>query len=113
VKNSPSDEDQREQLAAGAPSFAHLFVADDELRRRINPKIGRDRFRAAIRVAELRGFPKFQKIWGGRYWPAVKAWLDHDNDVNRPEALEHAREDGPEDFSAAPQRRSRRRSEPE
>jgi hypothetical protein len=35
----------------------HLFVDDDELRRRINPKIGRDRFRSALRALEAK-FPQ-------------------------------------------------------
>jgi hypothetical protein len=38
-----------------------LFIDDDELRRRINPKMGRDRFYAAVRAAEQRGFPKFTR----------------------------------------------------
>jgi hypothetical protein len=39
----------------------HLFVDDEELRRRINPKIGRDRFRSALRALEAKypDFPKF------------------------------------------------------
>src|SRR5947208_9788524 len=55
----------------------HLFVDDDELRRRINPKIGRDRFRSVLRALEAKypDFPKIHALFRGRYWPAVKAWL--------------------------------------
>jgi hypothetical protein len=76
-----------------------LFVDDHELRRRINPKVGRDRFRAAVRAAEHRGFPKIHSLWLGRYWPAVKAWLDSDNGLTKNEFCSDA-EDGPEDFDA-------------
>jgi hypothetical protein len=73
---------------------AALFVEDRELHRRINPKLGWDRFRAAVRNAELRGFPKIHKIWGGRYMPAVKAYFDSDaGSESAPDA-----EDGPENF---------------
>lgn len=76
-----------------------LFVDDDELRRRINPKMGQDRFRAAVRAAEQRGFPKIHPSWGGRYWPAVQGWLDSDNGAGKNEFGPNA-EDGPEDFNA-------------
>ena len=64
-----------------------LFVDDDELRRRINPKMGRDRFRAAVRAAEQRGFPKIHPLWSGRYWPAVQEWLDLDNGPERMDSV--------------------------
>jgi hypothetical protein len=76
-----------------------LFVDDDELRRRINPKMGRDRFRAVVRTAEQRGFPKINPLWRGRYWPAVQEWLDSDNGIGKHDFLSHA-EDGPENFNA-------------
>jgi hypothetical protein len=76
-----------------------LFVDDDELRRRINPKMGRDRFRAAVRAAEQRGFHKIHPLWSGRYWPAVQVWLDSDNGAGKNGFGSNA-EDGPEDFNA-------------
>ncbi len=76
-----------------------LFVDDDELHRRVNPKMGRDRFRAAVRDAEQRGFPKKDPLWRGRYWPAVQEWLDSDNRVGKNEFPSNA-EDGPEYFDA-------------
>lgn len=81
-----------------------LFVDDRELRRRINPKLGWDRFRAAVRLFEQRrspggrDFPKFNALWGGRYWPAVVAYLDDDNGVSEHDAA--STEDGPETFHA-------------
>jgi hypothetical protein len=76
-----------------------LFVDDDELRRRINPKMGRDRFHAAVRAAEQRGFPKKHPLWSGRYWPAVQEWLDSDNGLAKNGFTSNA-EDGPEIFNA-------------
>jgi hypothetical protein len=87
-----------EDLLERGDVFA-LFVDDDELRRRINPKMGRDRFRAVVRAAEQRGFPKVHPLWSGRYWPAVQEWLDSENGVGKNEFLSHA-EDGPEHFDA-------------
>ena len=87
-----------EDLLERGGAFA-LFVDEEDLRRRINPKMGRDRFRAAVRAAERRGFPKIHPLWSGRYWPAVLAWLDSDNGVGK-NAFGCNAEDGPEHFSA-------------
>jgi hypothetical protein len=76
-----------------------LFVDDEELRRRINPKMGRDRFRAAVRAAERRGFPRIHPLWGGRYWPAVREFLDTDVGLEKNGFSSNA-EDGPEQFDA-------------
>jgi hypothetical protein len=79
----------------------HLFVDDDELRRRINPKIGRDRFRSALRALEAKypDFPKIHALFRGRYWPAVKAWLDGKNGVRDNDRIAPG-QDGPEYFDA-------------
>jgi hypothetical protein len=82
-------------------SASALFVDDDELRRRINPKMGRDRFHAAVRAAEQRGFPKKHPLWSGRYWPAVQEWLDSDNGLAKNGFTSNG-EDGPENFNATP-----------
>jgi hypothetical protein len=79
------------------PTARALFVDDEELRRRINPKMGRDSFLAAVRAAEQQGFPKKDSLWGGRYWPAAQAWLDSYNGLAKNEFCPHA-EDGPEQF---------------
>ncbi len=75
-----------------------LFVQDRELHRRINPQLGWDRFRAALRNAELQGFPKVHRTWGGRYVPAVKAWFDKHVGSGASSAVAEDVEDGPEDF---------------
>ncbi len=81
----------------GADAYS-LFVDDEELRRRINPKMGRDRFLAAVRAAEQRGFPKKHPLWSGRYWPAVQEWLNSDNGLAKNGFIFNA-EDGPEQFN--------------
>jgi hypothetical protein len=85
----------------------HLFVDDDELRRRINPTIGRDRFRSALRALEAKypDFPKIHALFRGRYWPAVKAWLDCKNGVRENDRIT-PRQDGPETFDAPSQQSS-------
>src|SRR5439155_358278 len=85
-----------------------LFVDDDELRGRINPKIGRDRFRSALRALEAKypDFPRFHLLFRGRYWPAVKAWLDGQNGV-RDNGRITPGHDGPECFDATAQQSSR------
>ncbi len=89
-----------EDVIERGSAFA-LFVDDEELRRRINPKMGRDRFRAAVLAAEQRGFPKVHLLWRGRYWPAVQEWLNADNGLGMNEFRSNAN-DGPEHFDAPP-----------
>jgi hypothetical protein len=84
---------------AGRETMA-LFVDDEELRHRINPKIGRDRFRAMVRELELSGFPKIHSLFRGRYWPAVAAWLDADNGIGK-HSPNASVEDGPEDWDGS------------
>jgi hypothetical protein len=95
---------------------ASLYVDIHELRRRINPKIGRDRFAAKIRVLmEKRGFPRDSEFWGGWYWPKVRTWLDNDNGLandDGTDSITHTAEDGPEDFDAAPKRKTRLQARP-
>jgi hypothetical protein len=73
-----------------------LFVNDDELRNRINPSIGRARFRSAIQAIEANhsDFPRFNPLFKGRYWPAVQAWLDRHNGLRENGATDG--EDGEE-----------------
>lgn len=77
-----------------------LYVDDAELRLRLNPKLGIDRFRAAIRALEAEGFPAIHKLMGGRYWPAVVAFFDHRHGL-RNHGPFVAIEDGAENFAAA------------
>jgi hypothetical protein len=87
---------------------SHLFIDDDELRRRLNPKMGRDRFRSALRAIEEkhRDFPRIHALFRGRYWPAVRAWLDNKNGV-RDNGRTATAQDGPETFDAPAQRSPR------
>jgi hypothetical protein len=96
MTESASPHDDKAEHAQQAHSA--LFVDDRELRRRINPKMGWDSFRAAVRTAELDGFPTIHKLWGGRYWPSVVAWLDARMGVKN-DGFANA-EDGPESFDA-------------
>ena len=90
---------------------AALFCDDRELRRRLNPRLGWDRFRAAIRALEQTksagglAFPQVKELFGGRYWPAVVAYLDDDNGVGNHDGT--ATEDGPEHFHATARPKAR------
>ena len=91
---------------AGDADPEALFVSDRELRRRINPRLGWDRFLAAVRLAEKtkspngRIFPKIHELWGGRYWPSVVAYLDDTIGVRKDAADNTSTPDEPEDFDA-------------
>lgn len=57
-----------------------LYITDAELIRRVGPeKVTREAIHELDRN-KYSGFPQKDKLFGGRrYWPAVKAWLDHRN----------------------------------
>jgi hypothetical protein len=82
-----------------------LYVDDAELHRRLNPKLGRDRFRAAIKALEAEGFPTIHKLMGGRYWPAVVAFFDHHHGL-RDDVPVTLAQDGPEHFDAPAKQRT-------
>lgn len=91
-----------------AAERAALFVDDRELHRRINPALSFEKFRAALSAAERDpSFPKVKALWGGRYWPAAKAWFDKDNGVESNGEIQSQAEDGPENFDAAPRKAPR------
>jgi hypothetical protein len=83
-----------------------LFVDDDTLHRKVAPYMGRDSFRALLKVWEAEGFPKKKSSVRGRYWLACKAWLDQRYGVSGNADVDEA-EDGKEDFDAAPGRKAR------
>ena len=93
-------------------SSTPLFVTDDELHQLLSPRMGRDRFRAALRVAEASGFPPVSRIWGGRYWPKVRAWLDNANRLNEHDTAPIA-QDGQENFDAQPRRHTGTKAKPQ
>jgi hypothetical protein len=83
-----------------------LFIRDEELRQQMAPHVGKDRFAGAIKALEPEGFPKTISLFRGRYFPAVKAWLDEKYGVGSNGHLITA-QDGPEQFDAAKGRRPR------
>src|SRR4051812_44330198 len=87
----------------GEPS---LFLNDRELHHWLAPHLGRDRFQAAIRACEHRGFPRVNSLFRGRYWPLVREWLDRDNGVGINAAVAGA-QDGPEQFDVPTRRQAR------
>ena len=88
---------------------ASIYVGWAELRRRVAPQIGRDRFRALIKEKITRAdFPRFRDEWAGFYWPSVRRWLDQDNGLGSDPIARQA-EDGPENFDAAPPRKTKPR----
>lgn len=56
-----------------------LYISDQELMRRLG--VGEKRGRAAIRDLEARGLPK-KGLFGKRYWPAVRLFLDRLNGLS-------------------------------
>jgi hypothetical protein len=91
-----------------APREANLFVDDDELHMLINPKMPKDRFRAALKALEDRhsDFPRIHALFRGRYWPAVRAWFDDENGIGK-NGRSITAQDGPETFDAPARRQPR------
>src|SRR4051794_39295676 len=79
-----------------------LFLTDKGLHEKIAPHIGEKRFRSALRVLEARGFPAIHPLFGGRYWPNVRAWLDNENGVQN--GLPVSADDGQENFDGDAER---------
>ena len=52
-----------------------LFVDDRELHRRVAPHIGRDAFRAAIRVLETKNFPRTCPLFRGPLSPGRESFF--------------------------------------
>jgi len=59
-----------------------LYAADEEIGEAV---LGRERKREFAGLAQLHeryGMPKISPVWGGRYVPAVKAYLDAQNGLS-------------------------------
>jgi hypothetical protein len=101
---------QRYKLPPGGDvpiEAASLFMTDDELHARIAPRLGRDRFQAALKACEQRDplFPRLDPLFRGRYWPALRAWFDNDQGVRGNAVVASSAQDGQETFDdAAPER---------
>ena len=61
------------------PEYLPLFATDSIISAAL---LGPDRVREWRQIApllEARGLPKVDQLMGGRYWPAVRAFFDHQN----------------------------------
>src|SRR5580692_9597084 len=94
-----------------SPREPSLYVDDAELHRRVAPHLGKDRFRAVVLAWERRNFPRTSTLLRGRYWPAVRAWLDGENGVGS-NAPGPGIEDGPENFDATARKNPRAQAQP-
>jgi hypothetical protein len=86
-----------------------LFCDDKELRRRVAPHLGEDRWKAALAEwGKAPDFPRFVALLRGRFYPAVKQWLDakYGVDGNAGTRIEPI-PDGQENFSAPPKKSAR------
>ena len=81
--------------AALAPSA--LYVKEAEVARLVLGPGRASEWKGIAVVLERTGFPQVDPLMGGRYWPAVLAWLDRRHGVGLPTGP-HA-PDGPENWS--------------
>lgn len=51
-----------------------LFLSDAAIAQRLGRTASE--WRGIVKVLERAGFPPFDLMMKGRYWPAVKAWFD-------------------------------------
>lgn len=53
-----------------------LYPTEEQIAEAILPPNNVKSWDGIVAVLEKRGFPKVDPLFGGRYWPAVKAFLD-------------------------------------
>ncbi|HZH50297.1 MAG TPA: hypothetical protein VEZ16_00295 [Microvirga sp.] len=53
-----------------------LYPTEDQIAQAVLPPGNVKSWDGIAAVLEKRGFPKVDPLFGGRYWPAVKAFLD-------------------------------------
>lgn len=64
-----------------------LILPETEIAKRVLPA-GKEKLWPGIAVAlERRGLPKIDPLVGGRYWPAVKSFLDRHYGVGKDAAV--------------------------
>lgn len=67
-----------------------LYPTEEQIARAILPPDHVKSWDGIAAVLERRGFPQIDPLLGGRYWPAVKAFLDRrhglHNDLSFPKA---------------------------
>jgi hypothetical protein len=69
----------------------HLFDTDERIGEAVLGPERKGEFTALATLLERQGMPKISPFWGGRYVPAVKAFLDMDNGLS---VLAPAKPDG-------------------
>jgi hypothetical protein len=65
------------------PEYLPLFATDSIISAAL---LGPDRVQEWRQIApslEARGLPKVDQLMGGRYWPAVRAFFDHQYGLDR------------------------------
>lgn len=81
-----------------------LYLTDHQLRDIVAPHIGVDRFRSILKALEAKGFPRQHTLFRGRYYPAVRTWLDASNGLGKTATIGMV-EDGEENWDAPKKRR--------
>jgi hypothetical protein len=70
------------------------YLDEKALHAQIAPHLSRAAFLRTVNALENYGFPKADPLFKGRYWPAVRAWLDAHAGLREPDVV--AAPDGPE-----------------
>lgn len=69
-----------------------LYLSEAEIAREILGTKRAHEWRALADILERDGFPKVDPIFGGRYMPAVRAWLDAYNRIGNIAPVRRGRE---------------------
>ena len=64
-----------------------LFASDEDIGEAVLGWGRKDEFKGLATLHERDGMPKMSPVWGGRYVPAVKAFLDHQYGVGTTAAV--------------------------
>ena len=59
-----------------------LYPTEEQIARAVLPPDKTKAWDGIASVLERRGFPQIDPLFGGRYWPAVKAFLDRRHGLN-------------------------------
>ena len=78
-----------------------LFPPEDEIARELFGPNRLQFYHVAVKSLEKQGFPQIDPVFGRRYWPAIKQWLDKRYGLNSqwPSAV-----DGKENWDIPPRR---------
>lgn len=74
-----------------------LYLPDNEIAALVIGKARAKEWPGIVAALERQGFPPTNPLFGGRYWPAVRLWLDQFNGVSESRAAPQT--DGVEDMS--------------